>query len=311
MDRTDVTWYGYIPAITTPFGQDGAIAWADFAAQLEWLIDQRMDGIILAGTTGEWSSLLPEERIRLFHEGARHVRGRIPVLGGCNAFTAREAIIYAREAEKAGLDGILLAPPPYIVPSAREIVQFYTDVSDGSNIPLCIYNWPRGCSVDIDSSTLDELADVENIVALKNSTQNTAGFLSSLYGVSDRLRVFGLPTSALGVDLALAGRGSGLMGSGGVLGSDHSDFWRAITAGDREQALRLGDRDRVLMESWFTPDYGTKFGNTAAIMKTALRYRGVPAGVVRRPLLDLTPSEVSLVHDTLQRLQIKAEPARW
>jgi len=309
MNRADVDWHGYIPAITTPFGDDGAPRWDDLAAQVDWLMRERMDGIVLAGTTGEWFSLSARERAQLFAEGGRAVDGRARVLGGCTAFTAAEAIEHARAAAAAGLDGVLLAPPPYVVPTRRELLRFYGDVASASELPICVYNWPRGCVVDIDTDTLGQLAQLETVVAIKNSTPDFAAFLAGLYTLGGEVRYFGVPTNALGYELATLGRGDGLMGAGGVLGSDHPDFWRAAARGERERALELGARDRVLMERWFGRDYGGRFGSAQAILKAALRLRGVPAGVVRPPLLELGADELRLVEATLRELGIETVQA--
>ena len=308
MDRYSIDWTGYIPAITTPFTRDGALDVDALAGQVDWMREQRLHGIILAGTSGEWFSMSTTERAQLFTEGARAADGAMWVIGACNSFTAAEAIIHARAAERAGLDGILLTPPPYIVPSRAEIVAFYQEVADATDIPLCVYNWPRGCIVDLDTDVLTELAGISNVVAIKNSTGNFAQFLGGLYALEGSVRYFGMPTSELGTDLALLGHGDGLMGSGAPLGSDHADFWRAIDAGDRDRAIALGGRDRVVMERWFRPDYGVQFGNQQAIMKTALRLQGVPAGYVRRPLLELTDGEVQIIADTLHDLGIETVP---
>lgn len=308
MDRNTVTWRGYIPAITTPFTREGNLDLDSFAEQMRWLKDEHMHGVILAGTSGEWFNMTTDERARLFEAGGQFRDEDFVVIGSCNAFTAGEAIVHAHAAQAAGLDGILLTPPPYVVPNRRELVAFYTRVSEATDIPMTVYNWPRGCIVDMDVDLLDELADVENVVAIKNSTGNFAGFLEAMYRLESRVRYFGLPTSELGVDLALLGHSDGLMGSGGVLGADQPDFWRAIDAGDRDRALHLGERDRVVMQDWFQPNYGAQFGNQQAIMKTALRLRGVPAGFVRDPLLELTEEEVARVRATLEKLGIETQP---
>lgn len=304
MDRDDVAWKGYIPAITTPFDRDGALDLDAFDVQLGWLAGQGMHGVILAGTTGEWFSMGGAERAQLFGAGARFTGDGMWVLGGCNAFTQQEAIVHARVAQQVGLDGILVTPPPYVVPNRREIIRFYQDISDATDIPICIYNWPRGCIVDLVPDLLDELAEIDHVVAVKNSTGNQADFLAGLYRLENRVRYFGMPTNALGIDLVSLGHGDGLMGAGAPLGSDHPDFWRAMEAGDTRRALELGARDRVLMQRWFTTDYGPQFGSAQAIMKAALRLQGVPAGYVRPPLLELTDAEATIVADTLAELEI-------
>ncbi|MFF8913857.1 dihydrodipicolinate synthase family protein [Streptomyces sp. NPDC015032] len=305
MDRNTVNWRGYIPAITTPFTRDGALDTDALHVQVAWLADEGIQGAILAGTSGEWFSLSEKERAELFAAGAEHRSGAFPVLGACNAFTPREAIAHARAAQAAGLDGILLTPPPYIVPNRKEIVAFYRAVSDATDIPMTVYNWPRGCVVDMDVDLLAELTQIENVVAIKNSTGDFASFLAGMYALEGEVRYFGLPTNALGADLAMLGHGDGLMGTGGILGRDQADFWNAVDAGDRERAVRLGHKDRVYMDAWFRPDYGVQFGNQQAIIKTALRLRGIPAGFVRAPLLELTPGEVARVEATLHELGIE------
>jgi dihydrodipicolinate synthase/N-acetylneuraminate lyase len=305
MNRSHVDWTGYIPAITTPFSRNGDLDLQASAAQLEWYVQQRMHGVILAGTSGEWFSLSETERAQLFLEAGRVIDKRITVLGGCNAYTAAEAIRHARAAERAGLDGIILTPPPYIVPTRRELLGFYQDVSDATDIPICIYNWPRGCVVDMDIELLDELADIDHVVAIKNSTPDFAMFLRGAYQLGHKVRYFNMPTSALGADLASLGISDGLMGAGGVLGADHPDFWRCIEAGDQVTAIELGRRDQILMKAWFNKDFAGNFASAQAILKTALRLRGVPAGYVRRPLLELSAPEVEQVRATLENLGIE------
>ncbi|MHB1808066.1 MAG: dihydrodipicolinate synthase family protein, partial [Solirubrobacteraceae bacterium] len=143
MNRDSVGWRGYIPAIATPFTADGALDGAGWAESLEWMIAEGMHGVIVAGTTGEWFSLEHHERVELFRIAGEVVSRRIPVIAGCNAFTAREVVAYAQAAERSGLDGILVTPPPYVVPTRKEVVCFYQTVSDQIELPMCVYNWPR------------------------------------------------------------------------------------------------------------------------------------------------------------------------
>lgn len=305
MDRNTIDWRGYIPAITTPFTKDGELDVDALHVQIAWLADEGIQGVILAGTSGEWFSMSADERATLFGTAAEHRTPAFPVIGSCNAFTPGEAIVHARAAEHAGLDGILLTPPPYIVPNRREIVAFYGAVTDATDIPLTIYNWPRGCVVDMDVDLLAELAALKNTVAIKNSTGDFTRFLTAMYALEGEVRYFGLPTNEVGTDLALLGHGDGLMGTGGILGRDQAGYWNAIDDGDRERALELGAKDRVYMNAWFRPDYSTQFGNQQAIIKTALRLRGIPAGYVRSPLLELTEDEVRRVEVTLAELGVE------
>ncbi|OPC79350.1 dihydrodipicolinate synthase family protein [Embleya scabrispora] len=302
MDRTTVDWHGYIPAVTTPFTSQGDLDLAAWDEQLEWFAAEGLDGVVIAGTTGEWYTLTATERATLFTHAARRVRGRYTLLGGCNAYTAAAAIGHARAARAAGLDGILLTPPPYVVPNARETIAFYEEVSTAVDIPLCVYNWPRGTGVDLDTETLTAIADLPTVVAIKNSTGDFGGFVRGLVALHERVRYFGIPTDAVGAALMRGIGGDGLMGAGAVLGRDHPAFFTHLAAGDEAAALAVGARDRVLMRAWFTPDYGPRFASAPAILKHALTLRGVPAGHPRRPLLPLTAAEAEQVHATLAEL---------
>jgi len=302
MDRDTVDWRGYIPAVTTPFSAAGELDLDAWRELLEWLEGERMHGIAVAGTTGEWFSLSPPERAELFRVAGECLAGKMTLLAGCSAFTPAESIGYARVAKEAGFDGILLTLPPYVVLNEPEAVAWYRAISDGAEIPICVYNWPRGTGVDMSPELLARIAEVENVVAIKNSTGDMAAVLQTLFTLRDRVRIFGVPASELGIMLIEEAGADGTIGAGAVLGSDHPDFFEHVWAGDREAALRCGDRDRALFEAFWEPDFTPRFGSQFAILKTALNLRGVPGGHVRPPLLPLTEEEVERVRLILVEL---------
>jgi dihydrodipicolinate synthase/N-acetylneuraminate lyase len=305
VNRESVDWKGYIPAITTPFTAEGALDTAAWRELVDWMVAEGMHGIAVAGTTGEWFSLHPDERVELFRLAADVVDGRITVLGGCMAFTPTEVIAYARAAKEAGLDGVLLTPPPYVVPTPREIVNWYETVSDAVEFPICVYNWPRGTNVDMQAELLSRVADIENVVAIKNSTGDFGSFVQGFFEVRERVRYFGVPMNEVGVMLVEQGA-DGTLGAGAVLGSDHPGFFNHVWAGERADALRVGARDRVILEEWFLPDYSPRFGSPQALMKAALNMRGLPGGYPRPPLLPLAEAELERVRATLEELELLA-----
>lgn len=309
MNRDSVSWQGYIPAVITPFDRDGELDLDGFRELIEWLISERMHGIAVAGTTGEWFSLRPRERAELFRVAAHQVRGRITVLGGCTAYTPGEASRYAQAARDCAMDGILLSPPPYVVPSEREVTAFYRAVSDAVDIPICIYNWPRGTLVDMSVELLEGLCEIDNVVAVKNSTGDLGAFAQAFFAVKDHVRYFGFPMTELGIALLQSRGGDGTIGAGGVLGSAHPDFFNRIWTGDLDGARECAKRDRAIFEDWIAPDYSARFGSPQAQLKTAFALRGLPAGAPRPPLLPLADEEVERVRMTLERLGVLAAVA--
>jgi 4-hydroxy-tetrahydrodipicolinate synthase len=288
-----------LPAITTPFDERGELDLDGVETLVEWLIEQKMHGLVIAGTTGEWFSLTSEEKATLFRTVGEVSNGRVPLIAGCNAFTAKETINNSATAADCGFDGILLTPPPYVRPCKREIIAFYEDVNAGTTLPICVYNWPPGTNIDMDVETLSHLADLDNVVAIKNSTGDREHFLDVMHALNSKVRIFGVPMSAMGADLVLNGEADGTMGAGGVLGRNQPEFFDALWDGDRERALELGKLDERIMSDWFNADYTAKFGSAQAVFKTALNLQGLPGGYPRRPILSLIDSEIEVVRQTL------------
>ena len=291
-----------MPAITTPFDENGRLDLPALKKLLEWLADQGMHGLIVAGTTGEWFSLNAEEKARLFGTVGEVLKGQIPLIAGCNAFTATEVISNAITAENSGFDGILVTPPPYVRPCEQEVIAFYEDINQSTPLPICVYNWPPGTNLDLSKETLLHLADLDNVVALKNSTGNPEHFLDVMRALNSKVRIFGIPMSNKGAELVLNQEADGTMGAGGVLGQTQPDFYNALWAGDREAGLAAAALDSRIMQDWFNTDYTAKFGSAQAIFKTALNLQGLPGGWPRRPILPLQDSDVAIVRNTLEEL---------
>lgn len=303
MDKHTVDWKGYIPAISTPFLKNGDLDLDGWKTLLSWLVEEGMHGLVINGTTGEWFSQSLEDMSQLFQTASDVVKGEIPIIAGCTGYTAKQVLQQARLAEKANLDGILVAPPPYIVPTNEEIVSYYEHISDHTNLPICIYNWPRGTNVDMDKDLINELADIENVVAIKNSTPNLHSFISTFFAVKDKLRYFGFPMNELGLSLMRDYGGEGLMGAGAVLGRVHPNFFNYLWAGEEEKALSCGRKDQFLFQNWFNSDFSAKYGSPQAIVKAALNLQGLPGGYPRLPILPLTRKQEDKVKETLAQVE--------
>ncbi|MFC4311376.1 dihydrodipicolinate synthase family protein [Steroidobacter flavus] len=301
MDRHSVQWRGYIPAITTPFTADGALDLDALDRLLEWLHREGMHGIIVGGTQGEWCTIDQAERQQLMQAVGRKLSGKLPLIAGCSGYTSREVAAHAKLAAENGFNGILVTPPPYMVPTDREILEFYREVNEQVSLPICVYNWPPGTNVDMSRDLLQQIAELSNVVAIKNSTADLRRFVEVFFALKDKVRVFGVPMNDLGILLVQQGA-DGTMGAGGVLGREQPDYFNAIWDNDIPRAHRLGARNELLMQAWFNADYTGRFGSAQAIFKAALNELGLPGGYPRRPLLPLEPEGVSVVRQTLIQL---------
>lgn len=306
MDRNSVDWRGYIPALTTPFKDDGEFD-IDATRQLhQWVHDNGAHGFIIMGTQGEWFSMSTEEKYSLMRIAGEQLSGKLTLIAGCNAYTAKEALQHIEVARENGMDGVLLTAPPYIMPTEDEIFHFYKDVSDNSALPICVYNWPPGTHVDLSLPLLSRLADLEKVVAIKNSTPNLRHFMDVFFTLKDKVRIFGIPMNEFGITLIKHHGADGTMGAGAVLGKDQPDFFNATWEGDLERARMLGQRDSTVMRDWFTTSLTGRFGSAQAIFKEALNQQGLPGGYPRRPIRQLDEAGVATVSATLAKLGLRS-----
>ncbi|QIB64150.1 dihydrodipicolinate synthase family protein [Kineobactrum salinum] len=302
MNRDSVNWRGYIPAMTTPFTGTGELDVPALRKHVDWLVGQGMHGLVVAGTQGEWFTLNLEEKATLLREVAAGVKGRIPLIAGCSGYTLADVLIQVELAERAGFDGILLTPPPYMVPSEADILAFYRSVDAAIRLPICVYNWPPGTHVDMSPGLLAELAQLEQVVAIKNSTQDLRRFLDTFFRLRRQVRVFGIPMNETGATLVKQHDADGTMGAGAVLGHEQPDFFNELWAGNEARALEYGARDYTIMQRWFNPDLTGRFGSSQAIFKEALNQQGLYGGYPRLPLQPLNAAGVEQIRATLAEL---------
>ena len=167
--RTD--WKGVFPACVTPFAKDGSVDEAATRKMIDMFIADGVDGLIIAGSTGEWFSLSDKERVDLFAVAQEHTAGRVPVLAGTSAIGTREAVELTKAAKKLGMAGCMVLPPPYALPSRREVIAHFEEVGK-VGLPIMLYNNPPRTSINIDASLARDLAKIDTIVALKDSTRD-------------------------------------------------------------------------------------------------------------------------------------------
>jgi 1-pyrroline-4-hydroxy-2-carboxylate deaminase len=230
-----------------------------------------------------------------------HVAGRIPVVVGCTAYTAREASEYARAAIAAGADGIESTAPPYSKPFDDELVAYFEELSASVDAPLMVYNWVHGTNVEIGPELASRLADVDTVVALKDSTPDVEQFFETTRAVVDRLRVFGPFMSARGYAELKTHGGDGFIGGGTIYGAPDPRFWEDYWAGDDEAALAHARRTEELFPKLWRPGgWAGLYGGYQSQLKAIMKLLGQPGGEVRPPRLPITdPASLAAIREVL------------
>ena len=288
MDRNSVSWRGYVPASPTPFTIDGAVDEGALGKLMNHYVDAGVHGVLINGSSGEWWAMTESERNRVASVAIEAVDGRIPVIVGCTAFTAKAAIALASDAQRAGADGVLFTPPPYAHPTQEEIFNHYRLIDSEVELPMVAYNWPRGTAVEIEVDTAGRIAELEHVVALKNSTASTDSVLAYIDQLADRVRLFVALISPIGLGILHQSGGDGYIDGGGVGAPYAVPFFEALWSGDLDAARGHAAQWRDLTKGWINADFSGRFAAPSAQLKAAMKMLGQPGGEVRQPLLPLT-----------------------
>lgn len=163
----------YTPAIT-PLSADGSIDKAAFAEVLEYLVESGIHGVIIGGSTGEYYAHTAQERIDLAAQAKDVLGGRLPLIVGTGGIRTEDAVAFASHAKEIKADALLVGTPPYALPTQQEIAIHVKAVDKAAGLPIMLYNYPGRMGVSMGEAFFDAVADVENIVAIKESSGDMA-----------------------------------------------------------------------------------------------------------------------------------------
>ncbi len=228
---------GSITALITPF-KGGEIDWSAFESFIEWQIEQGAHGVVPCGTTGESPTLSHDEHNAIVERCVDVVKGRVPVIAGSGSNSTSEAIRLTRHAKEAGADAALAITPYYNKPTQEGLYQHYKAINDAVAIPIILYNVPGRCVVDMSVETVARLAELPNIIGIKDATGDlsrpgatralTGDEFCQLSGEDDAIIEF-LKCGGVGIISVLAN----------VAPKQCSDVHNAWMAGDNEEAEKL------------------------------------------------------------------------
>lgn len=290
---------GVFVVTVTPFAQDGALDEAETRRLVSLMATEGADGIVVAGSTGEWFALSEAERIRLFEIVADESRRRLKLIAGISAIVTGEGVRLAEAARSLGYDGGLLLPPPYILPTRAELFAFVAAV-DAAGLPIMLYNNPGRTGVNLDGPLLSELLRFPRVVALKESAKDLQQIARTIRMVGEEIAIFSGMENYL---LPAVQRGTvGVVAMApNVLGASAMELFRAISRGDLAAASRLqGPVDRLYDEMY------AGHTNPYVVLKEGMRLRGRPGGHPRPPLLPMARVDLEAFRQMLDEI----DPAR-
>jgi 4-hydroxy-tetrahydrodipicolinate synthase len=161
-----------LTAMVTPFRADGAVDLERFRELATFLVDNGSDGLVVCGTTGESPTLTDKEKLDLFRAAVETVGGRATVIAGTGTYDTAHSVRLTRAATEVGVDGILVVTPYYNKPPQRAIVRHFEAIAAATHLPVVVYNIPGRVVTNIESATIARVAEIENVVAVKQALED-------------------------------------------------------------------------------------------------------------------------------------------
>jgi 4-hydroxy-tetrahydrodipicolinate synthase len=281
----DMRLGGILTAMVTPFTADGELDEDGAGRLIRHLLDNGSDGLVLAGSTGEAATMTDEEKVRLWEIGVAE-SGDAPVIAGTGTYDTRHSVELTERAHEAGVDAMLVVTPYYVKPNRRGIKAHYEAVASATDRPIVAYNIPSRTATDMPNDLLAELAQIDNIAAVKQARYE------------DMAAIEGMDLLA-GNDDVLA-KVMDLGGTGGICVASNligTEMRRIIDEPDRRQEIEDGLRDL----------YKAMTVTTNPIpVKTAMNMIGLEVGPLRLPLVEASEEERAVIRDALERHNLLA-----
>ncbi|MBT9166851.1 MAG: 4-hydroxy-tetrahydrodipicolinate synthase [Syntrophomonadaceae bacterium] len=283
-----------ITAMATPFFENGDINYEKAAELATFLVNNGTDGIVACGTTGESPTLAEEEKKELFSVIAAAVKGKAKVLAGTGSNDTIQSIRLTRIAENCGVDGIMLVVPYYNKPPQEGLFRHFSAIAAQTALPIMVYNVPGRTAVNMTAETTMRLAQISNILAVKEASGDLEQIARIKAGVPDNFAVYSGDDSMTLPVLAVGGIGVVSVASH-IAGLEIKQMLAAFKNGNMEAAAKLHLKLLPLFKAMFITTSPTP-------LKGAMNMLGHNLGPVRLPLVGLTENQHKEIADVLTGL---------
>ena len=287
---------GSIVALITPMHADGSVDFERLNTLIDWHIANGTDGIVAVGTTGETATLSVQEHLKVMEATIKHVNKRIPVIAGTGANNTKEAIELSKSAEQLGADYTLSVVPYYNKPSQEGMYQHFKAIAEATSIPMIVYNVPGRTVVNMSNETILRLAQLPNIVGVKEASGDVARDISLINSVPEGFAVYS-GDDPTGLPFMLCGGHGVISVAANVAPKLFAQMCRAAINGDIAQAKKLNEQ--------LIPIYNVMFCEPSpAAPKWAVAQLGLCEEYVRLPIVPLTAASHEKVQAALKAAQL-------
>ena len=289
---------GIIPAVITPLTSEGRFNEKAMRKLLNYLIDGGVHGLFVVGTTGEFYGLTPEEKREIYNVAVDETNGRVPVYAGTNGITTRETVMLTNIAEECMVDAVSVLTPMFVTPNQVQLFKHYKTVAENTGLPVLMYNNPPKTMVNLDPPTVARLAEIPNIVSIKDSSGDmtiSAEYIRLTRHNENFTVLMGRDTLIYG-GLCYGAAGSIASGAN-VAPRICVDIYEKYVAGDCKGSLDAQFRLAPLRIAF-------NLGTFPAVIKESLELLGIEAGPCIEPAGPMTTEERARLRTVLFEMGI-------
>jgi 4-hydroxy-tetrahydrodipicolinate synthase len=287
---------GLMTAMVTPFTAGDEVDYGKAAELAKHLIECGNDGLIITGTTGEGPTLNADEKVELWRATKQAVGPDHAIVAGTGSYSTRESIHYTELAELAGADACLLVVPYYNNPSQEGLYQHFKAIANSTSLPCILYNVPSRAPRNLDAATLKRLAEIDNIVGLKEASGNLSQISAVLGAVPPDFLVYSGNDGDTFTIMSLGGYGV-ISVSAHLVGAETRRMMDLLVAGHVSEAAAIHHKLLPLVDALF-------WQPNPMPVKAALNELGFQVGKPRLPLVDLNEAEKDRLRTVLGRYQL-------
>lgn len=280
-------------AIVTPFYDDGSINYDRLGEMIDHQIENHTDAIIICGTTGEASTMTDDEHLECIKFAVKRTAGRVPVIAGTGSNDTKYAVELSKEAEAAGADALLLVTPYYNKTTQKGLILHFNTIADAVNIPIVLYNIPGRTGMNMEVSTVKELAKHKNIVALKEASGNISYVAKLIAECGDNIDIYSGNDDMIVPVMSLGGKGV-ISVLSHILPKETHDMVQLCLDNDFAKATEMQIKYLDLINALFIEV-------NPIPVKEALNMTGWNVGPCRLPLCEMTEEHKSALRAALAK----------
>ena len=280
-----------IPALVTPFTDRGDVDYQQAVRLAEHLIAEGCDALVVAGTTGESPTLSTHEKLTLFERMVDHLGDRCFIWAGTGNNSTADSVSLTKEAEKIGVDGVMLVTPYYNKPSQEGLYQHFAHVASSTNLPVMLYNVPSRTGVNLQPATAARLSRIENIVALKEASGNLDQMSELVLQCDPNFVIYSGEDSLVLPMLSLGAKGV-VSVAAHLVAADLRKMVDAFAEGRTDEARKIHQKIFPLCKALFVT-------TNPVPVKQALEWQGWRMGGYREPLVNMSDEEARVLRHAM------------